>query len=71
MTPKRQAEELVNQFLDKKHSGFWYALNIAKKSAMIEIDNIINDKWKNDINFRATKEFSDYWHEVKQEIYKL
>jgi hypothetical protein len=64
MTPKEKAEELVNKFakLPEEGSLMWYlSFEIAKKCALIAVDEIID---KDGFN-------NDYWKEVKQELEKL
>jgi hypothetical protein len=66
MTPKEKAKELTYRFyriipLDKMTIDF----NIAKKFALITIDEIIKDK-------KAFNQISvEYWEDVKQEIEEL
>ena len=70
MTPKEKAEELVLKYLrlQEVDSYNWFNTPLAKKCALIAVDEIISIKllWYQ----KDTKEL-DYWQEVKQEIEKL
>ena len=70
MTPKEKADELKSRFLsitvshyDDLEDGIRDGLRIviAKKSAMIAVNEILDKDGYN----------NDYWQEVKQEIEKL
>jgi hypothetical protein len=70
MTPKEKAEELVNKFakLPEKGSLMWYlSFEIAKKCALIAVDEIINVI----IGSYDYELENKYWQEVKKEIEKL
>lgn len=71
MTPKEKAEELIEKFYYIKSNSEYFGVNweIAKKCALIAIDEIIKQCWDyRDIDLQASY---DYWQEVKQEIEKL
>jgi hypothetical protein len=68
MTPKEKADEL--------YVGYWYLTNdsrIAKKCALIAIDEILNFdlKAKNESQFIIERRIEEYWQEVKTELEKL
>jgi hypothetical protein len=82
LTPKQKAEELYNLcFLLHESTidvnGAWQvvALNkvLAKKSAIIAVDEILNNNNKipGNINGLHIIENTEYWQEVKKEIEKL
>lgn len=66
-TPKEKAEELVLKFLRLQEEGSsnWFHKKLAKKCALIAVDEILNEYWSHDTKRR------DWWQEVKQEIEKL
>ena len=68
MTPKEKADEL--------YVGYWYLTNdsrIAKKCALIAIDEILNFdlKAKNESQFIIERRIEEYWQEVRTELEKL
>jgi hypothetical protein len=68
MTPKEKADEL--------YVGYWHLTNdsrIAKKCALIAIDEILNFdlKAKNESQFTIERRIEEYWEQVKQEVEKL
>lgn len=68
MTPKEKADEL--------YVGYRYLTNdsrIAKKCALIAIDEILNFdlKAKNESQFIIERRIEEYWQEVKTELEKL
>jgi hypothetical protein len=63
MKPKEKAEELVKKYTDM--SIFKFA---AKKCALIAVDEILKNYYKN--HFQTGKKI-DYWIEVKEEIENL
>ena len=65
MTPKEKAKEL---FLKDFNLWIFANSNMAKQSALIAVDDIINCT-KNKLG--TTKFSKEYWQEVKQEIEKL
>jgi len=76
MTPQEKAEELITHFKiilmneDTDCGCEILCTSIAKKCALVAVDEIINDDW-----YISTKEDNiqrkKYWQEVKQEIEKL
>jgi hypothetical protein len=64
MTPKEKAKELV----DKYDELFFYPTQRAKQCALIAVDEVLNNYYKN--HFQNGKKI-DYWIEVKQEIEQL
>ena len=64
MTPKEKAEELVEKYSELYNYG-----SLAKDSALIAVDEIIDSHYKllSGVNTTIYK----YWKEVKQEIEKL
>ena len=69
MTPKEKAQELVQRFIDEAYAETTEQLYtpIAKKAALIAVDEIIN----NDGFTRHDDYLTEYWQEVKQEIENL
>ena len=66
MTPKEKAKELVN-----KYYGYYTVhMSIAKKCALIAVDEILKAVDDPDETFLC-KDGVDYWMQVKQEIEKL
>ena len=65
MTPKEKAKEL---FLKDHNLWIFGNSNMAKQSALIAVDDIINCT-KNGLG--TTKFSKEYWQEVKQEIENL
>ena len=68
MRSKEKADEL--------YVGYWYLTNdsrIAKKCALIAIDEILNFdlKAKNESQFIIERRIEEYWQEVKTELEKL
>jgi hypothetical protein len=66
MTPKEKADEL--------YVGYWYLTNdsrIAKKCALIAVDEIAKCTKYEKQKFENDRFSEDYWQEVKQEIEKL
>jgi hypothetical protein len=76
MTPKENAEELVDKFLkslyDDGSLSFKKILyKYAKKCAIVAVDEIINaNPHSNPLNTNAYSTMN-YWQEVKHEIEKL
>ena len=76
MTPKEKAKELfikyrniiIDDVLDKKPIYFIMSDKMAKQSAIIAVDEILKNYYKN--HFQKGKKI-DYWQEVKTEIEKL
>lgn len=85
MTPKEKAEDLVNSFRmilmneDTDCGNEILCTSIAKKSALIAVDEIMWVCPYINIDIRETEEqlsafdfqFVSYWEEVKQEIEQL
>ena len=71
MTPKEEAKELVNKFIDpvRWKLGQENVSQRAKECALIAVDEIINSIVIFDLT-AAENQFT-YWEEVKQEIEKL
>lgn len=70
MTPQEKAKELVARYdvLQALVENFNY--HHAKECALITVDEIINcDRFFKTLE--DTKEFTDYWCKVQQEIEKL
>jgi hypothetical protein len=79
MTPKEKAEEIYQEYLDIIYvknqkiinpingSTIAYYNNIAKQCALIAVDEILKNYYKN--HFQKGKKI-DYWQEVKNEIEK-
>ena len=67
MTPKEKAKELVQLYSYRIHTSSCIHNNKinAKESALICINEIINEYWSHDTKRR------DWWQEVKKEIEKL
>jgi hypothetical protein len=73
MTPKEKAEELYNKYLilivddiiDMKIIYGTLTHKLAKQSALISVDEVLNNYYKN--HFQTGKKI-DYWQEVKKEI---
>ena len=66
MTPKEIAVELVDKFKKIQVDGdveLYTHFNLAKKSALIAVDEIFY--------YNSKESMNDYWIEVKQEIEKL
>lgn len=71
MEPRLKAIELVNKFakLPEEGSLMWYlSFEIAKKCALISVDEILKDYEEFPYKIQAGKE---HWIEVKEEIEKL
>jgi nitrogenase molybdenum-iron protein alpha/beta subunit len=65
MTPKEKAKELVLKYLRLQEKDCdWIHKGIAKKSALITVDEIL------DIPYTFDEVQFDYWFEVKQQIEK-
>lgn len=83
MTPKEKALTLcqsfgMTTFMDEEcNDGVTLPINIAKKCALIAVDEILQINWYHsepmffDDLANEFKEKSVYWNEVKQEIEKL
>jgi len=79
MTAKEKAEELVQKLIDKAYSEDSEGLytNIAKKAALIAVDEIIEEACFTDEYIKSVfftdgyYDRQDYWKEVKTEIEKL
>lgn len=69
MTPKEKAQELVQRFVNEAYAETTEQLYtpIAKKAALIAVDEIIN----NDGFTRHDDYLTEYWQEVRQEIENL
>ena len=71
MTPKLKAEDLVNSFRmilmneDTDCGNEILCTSIAKKSALIAVDEILNSRKEHLVQ---SIKFYEYWTEVKQEI---
>jgi hypothetical protein len=66
MTPKEKAKELVLKYLRLQEKDCdWIHKGIAKQSALITVDEILN------IPYTFDEVQFDYWFEVKQQIEKL
>lgn len=68
MTPKEQAEELINKFIT---AGCLFAN--AQKCALIAVDEMINNQMSLKL-FWDKKEIVDnakYWQDVRKEIHKI
>ena len=65
MTPKEKAEELVTKMLKEL-----FDLDLAKRCALIAVDEIINTASPVYDSFWPMNT-KDYWKEVKQEITNL
>jgi len=65
MTPKEKAIELVTKY----YGHFTAHMSIAKKCALIAVDEIIEaaEWYESDYHYKKV----EYWREVKQEIEKL
>ena len=77
MTPKEKANELVNKYFVEIESADTYAFNlpsmnlhIAKKCALIAVDEVINQCRIMDGGFSFEKEM-EFWQRVKREIENL
>ena len=80
MTPKEKAIDLVQKLIDKAYSEDSEGLytNIAKKAALIAVDEILKTKpgfpYPDDVGLEINGIFNIinyptiYWQEVKQEI---
>lgn len=71
MTPKEKAEELFYKYFDggKEHQ-YWIHRVMAKKYALIAIDEIIKAN-PYEVSKTDMDSTIDYWQEVKKEIEKL
>jgi hypothetical protein len=71
MKAKEKAEELVNKFYEIENNSDYFGVNwkIAKRCALIAVDEIINYTFDED-NV-GTYIFIEYLLDVKQEIEKL
>ena len=62
MNPKEKAIELVLKYLRLQDVGYdWFNKPLAKKCAIIAVDEIMN-------TFSDIDERRDYWNEVKDEL---
>lgn len=73
MTPKEKAEELVLKYLRLQEEGSlnWFHKILAKKCALIAVDEMINffiNLSNEGFTFYSSIE---YWQEIKTEIEKL
>jgi len=74
MTPKLKAEDLVNSFRmilmneDTDCGNEILCTSIAKKSALIAVDEILNSRKEHLVQ---SIKFYEYWTEVKQEIINI
>lgn len=74
MTPKEKAKELVGNMqvehdIEKRCYYFHMSLESAKRSALIAVDELIDQCWNyREIDLGLSLE---YWQKVKQEIEKL
>jgi len=75
MTPKEKAEELILKYLRLQEEGSsnWFHKILAKKCALIAVDEILNYdiRAKCEVQFIIEQRIESYWQEVKQEIEKL
>ena len=71
MTPEDKAYQLTEQFYQIENDSYYFGVNwaIAKASALIAVDEIINSIVIIDLT-AAENQFT-YWEEVKREIEKL
>ena len=72
MTPKEQAEKLVNEYYSYLKANLMNdeeAREDAKVCALILVDNIIKELLSDELFYFKTK--VHYWQEVKREIEKL
>jgi transcription elongation factor Elf1 len=72
MTPKEKAEELIEKYiqysqLEIGYQGITSRIQSAKKCALIAVDELIELSKDTDGYYKWT----DFYHEVKQEIEKL
>ena len=73
MTPKEKADEIVSKMLQWQvlpEKGFVNEktlLNNAKESALLAVEEIINDTL-NPLAYKAESNFYLYWEEVRQQI---
>jgi len=65
MTPKKQAKELVDKFMNCDNMIF--LTEGAKQCALIAVDEMIKEAYFTDGYYDR----QDFWEEVKQEIEKL
>ena len=72
MTPKEKAEELFYKYCELCADSS-YLEAMAKKCALIAVDEILNNNTKipANVNGLHTVENTYYWQEVKKEIEKL
>lgn len=74
MKTKEKAEKLVNKYLDIEDTYDYISYSMAKKCALIAIDEIINTltdvMWINNEHTELAVK-TKYWYEIKQEIEKL
>ena len=72
MTPKEKAQELVQRFIDEAYAETTEQLYtpIAKKAALIAVDEIINIAYWEYMESGGGQE-EKYWIQVKQEIENL
>jgi hypothetical protein len=74
MKPKEKAEELVLKYLRiDNNTKEWFNSYIAKKCALIAVDEILDNMmlYKENFNDGRPIHHKSYWQEVKQEIEKL
>lgn len=72
MTPKQKATELFEKMLstDKVDNYSFVSYNVAKKCALICVDEILDDDVY-DLSEKLFENRIEYWQEVKQEIENL
>ena len=73
MTPKKEAENLINEYRmilmneNTECGNEILCTSIAKKCALVTVDELIEQERKTDNYY----EIGSYWQEVKQQINKL
>jgi hypothetical protein len=72
MTPKEKAEKLVLKYLmlQQEGSSNWFHKILAKKCALIAVDELINNDFAFE-TFESNSLNSKYWYKVQNEIQKL
>lgn len=69
MTPEEKAKELVLRYLKiDNNTKEWFNSHIAKRCALIAVDEILNHHYQEQGLYRIDKYF---WEQVKKEIEKL
>jgi hypothetical protein len=76
MKAKEKAKELIEKLTlsSNAQDGSWMCEDLAKRCALIAVDEIINTNALANIKcgyVELTKEHLQYWQEVKQEIQKV